>query len=60
MKKQPHLLAKLWESYPEAITDQYSIPEHMPIGQYLAEMLAIGPFYYYVINIADYSVFSHS
>lgn len=57
MKKQPHLLAKLWESYPNAIASQYSIPENVPIGHYLAEMLAIGPFYYYIINIVDYSIY---
>jgi len=57
MKKQPHLLAKLWESYPDAIASQYSIPENVLIAQYLAEMLAIGPFYYYIINIGDYSIF---
>ncbi|MEJ5146016.1 helix-turn-helix domain-containing protein [Sphingobacterium sp. MYb388] len=55
MKRQPHLLSNLWESYP--ITDQYEVQKNIPIGQYLAEMLAIGPFYYYVINVADYSLY---
>lgn len=58
MKKQQHLLADLWESYPDAIASQYAAPEKVPIGKYLSEMLAIGPFYYYVINIADYTIYN--
>ncbi|WP_104384534.1 response regulator transcription factor [Sphingobacterium sp. HMA12] len=58
MKKQQHILANLWESYPHAITSQYVVPEKAPIGKYLAEMMAIGPLYYYVINIADYTIYN--
>jgi len=53
---QRHLLSNLWESYPDAIADHYTIPKNVPIGKYLAEMLAIGPFYYYVIHIGDNSI----
>lgn len=53
MKKQQHLLSTLWESYPDAIATQHQVSPEVPIGQHLSEMLAIGPFYYYVINIAD-------
>ncbi|MDR2271370.1 MAG: LuxR C-terminal-related transcriptional regulator [Sphingobacterium sp.] len=56
MKKQQHLLSNLWESYPDAISNQYSVPEKVPIGRFLTELLAIGPFYYYVINIVDNSL----
>lgn len=55
MKRQPHLLSNLWESYP--ITDKYEVQKSIPIGRYLTEMLAIGPFYYYIINVADYSLY---
>lgn len=56
MKKKRHLLSNLWESYPDAIANEYTVPKNMPIGKYIAEMLAIGPFYYYIINIADNSL----
>ncbi|PUV22856.1 LuxR C-terminal-related transcriptional regulator [Sphingobacterium athyrii] len=57
MKKQQHLLSNLWDSYPDAISNQYSIPKKVNIGRFLTELLAIGPFYYYVINIADNSLY---
>ncbi|UQA75642.1 LuxR C-terminal-related transcriptional regulator [Sphingobacterium siyangense] len=56
MKKQQHLLAELWESYPNAIASQQLVSKNVPFGKYLAETLAIGPFYYYVINISDYTI----
>lgn len=55
-KIQRHFLSDLWEYYPDAITDRYTIPKNVPVGKYLAEMLAIGPFYYYIINIGDNSL----
>jgi DNA-binding CsgD family transcriptional regulator len=56
MKRQKHQLLVLWKSCetykvnPQAIGPAYSIGEH------LAGMLAIGPFYYYTINPSDYSL----
>lgn len=57
MKKQAHLLSGLWESYPDIVADHFVSPTGIQIGQYLSEMLAMGPFYYYVINFVDYSIF---
>lgn len=57
MKTQRHLLSDLWESYPDAIADQHAAPKNVAIGKYLAEMLAVGPFYYYVIHIGDNSLY---
>lgn len=54
--KPRHLLADLWESYPEAVSNTYTVSQSTPIGKYIADILALGPFYHYVINIPDYSL----
>lgn len=56
MKKQSHLLSDLWDDYPELMTKEEVVIQANPVGQYLAEMLAMGSFYYYMINISDYSL----
>ncbi|MFD1771477.1 LuxR C-terminal-related transcriptional regulator [Sphingobacterium suaedae] len=56
MKKKRHLLSKLWESYPEFVTAQPSTTHQIDVAKFIADMLSVGPFYYYVINIADYSL----
>ncbi|MEZ0450718.1 LuxR C-terminal-related transcriptional regulator [Sphingobacterium thalpophilum] len=56
MKTQRHLLSDLWENTPIAVAGETIEYKEMPLGKYLAEMLSIGPFYYYVINVADNSI----
>lgn len=56
MKKQNHLLADIWERYPEAMAHQPVVAKNISVGQYLKETLALGPFYYYVITLADYTI----
>lgn len=53
MKKNRHLLSEVWEEFPEQLTDGYSELVHIPLGKYLADILAIGPSYYYVLNVID-------
>lgn len=60
MKKKTHLLSNLWDRYPDMIAEQYVSPHASRIGRYLAEILAVGPFYSYVINFTDNSIFNVS
>lgn len=55
MEKQKHL-SELWESYPRHLTNEYIPSKAYPIGKHLAEILALGPFYYYRIHTSDYSI----
>lgn len=54
--KQNHLLSGLWESYPVYLVDEHTAMQAHSVSKHLAEMLAIGPFYYYTIHISDYSL----
>ncbi|MCW2262081.1 MULTISPECIES: helix-turn-helix domain-containing protein [Sphingobacterium] len=56
MEKQRHLLSDLWESYPEAISNEFISQKKYSIMEHLTDILAIGPFYHYVINVGDYSL----
>lgn len=60
MKKQRHLLADLWESYPDILNNRHTPTTPIPIGTHLANLLAIGPYYCYIINMADYNIFQVS
>ncbi|MGJ1284861.1 LuxR C-terminal-related transcriptional regulator [Sphingobacterium spiritivorum] len=54
--KHRHLLADLWESYPDALSNNFQSEKSYGIVNHLSDLLAVGPYYHYVINIADYSV----
>jgi DNA-binding CsgD family transcriptional regulator len=54
MKEQKHLLSGLWQSYPAHLAVDYTALQAHSIGKHLAEILALGPFYYYTIHISDY------
>jgi len=56
MQKTAHLLSDLWNNYPEMVTDHHATKATVNIGQFISELLALGPFYYYVIHIDDYSL----
>lgn len=55
-KKNRHLLSDLWESYPDAISNNFQSEGSYSIVNHLSELLALGPYYHYVINIVDYSL----
>jgi DNA-binding CsgD family transcriptional regulator len=56
MKERQHLLSGLWESYPARLADERTVLNVHSVGKHLAEILALGPFYYYTIHIADYNL----
>lgn len=56
MKERQHLLSGLWESYPARLADERTVLNTHSVGKHLAEILAVGPFYYYTIHISDYSL----
>lgn len=56
MGKKDHLLADLWNKYPEVISSQPYFPADFHIGHYISEVVATGSFYSYVIQLADYSL----
>jgi len=55
-KKHRHLLADLWESYPEALSNNFRSEKSYSTVNHLSDLLTVGPYYHYVINIADYSI----
>lgn len=55
-KKHRHLLADLWESYPDALSNSFQSEKSYDILNHLSDILAVGPYYHYVVNIADYSI----
>lgn len=55
-QKHHQLFADLWESYGELAKNNYALSKSNPIGKYVADILALGPFYYYVIHLDDYSL----
>lgn len=54
--KHRHLLADLWESYPDALSNSFQSEKSYGLVNHLSDLLAVGPYYHYVINIADYSL----
>lgn len=55
-KKHRHLLADLWESYPDAISNEFPAKKTYSIVDHLSDLLAVGQYYHYVIDLLDYSV----
>lgn len=56
MEKKNHLLSDVWNEYPEVIPTEENTLQAPEIGQFLNDILCIGPYYYYVINIANYEL----
>ncbi len=52
-RKNRHLLSEIWEAFPAELTDGYSELPHIPLENCLTDVLAIGPSYYYVLNVID-------
>ncbi len=55
-KEYRHLLSDLWESYPDALSKLALPKKSYSIVEHLTDILSVGPYYYYVVNIADYSL----
>lgn len=55
MEKQKHLLSDLWESHPTLITDDM-VQNDLSFVHHLSDIMVMGPYYYYVIALADYSL----
>lgn len=56
MQKKKHLLSDIWDSYPELLPLQSINQQKIDISKIIADILAIGPFYYYTVNIGNYSL----
>lgn len=54
--KHRHLLANLWESYPEAISIGKPSSQPQDITKELIGFFAMGPYYFFVIDVCDYSI----
>lgn len=59
MDKNYHPLKKIWDSYPNFNHHESTSLKVPSIERLIAEMFAIGKFYYYVINISDGSLSNH-
>lgn len=59
MENQRQQLSGLWSPYPAYLADKHTVPQVHSVGKHLAEILAVGPFYYYFSRSSDYRI-SHS
>lgn len=50
---QKHILNKIWENYPEALKNEHQAVAAPTVEKLIAEMFALGKFYYYVLNTTD-------
>lgn len=56
---KPHLLSELWDNYPAHYTkDRQQMLSNALISKYISELMAIGPYYYYVLDIHDSSIYN--
>lgn len=55
-ESQDHLLANLWESYSGAISRKKSAVEIHDISKNLIDAFALGSYYYFIVNMHDYSI----
>lgn len=56
MEKNRHLLSELWESYPEALANTHQVCNPIPLADIQEQKFALGPYYYYTIQIGDNSL----
>lgn len=54
--KHRHLLANLWESYPNAVSTERPANQPQDIAKELVDILVMGPYYFFLIDVCDYSV----
>ena len=56
MTAEKHALNKVWNSYPEVFGSEESHINTKMVKKIVADTFAIGPFYYYTLNIGDSSL----
>ena len=57
---KPHLLSDIWNAHPDALSNNYNAVTDPPsVEKIIGEMFAMGPFYYYVINMANSTLSNH-
>ncbi|MGV6946901.1 helix-turn-helix domain-containing protein [Sphingobacterium kyonggiense] len=54
--KKKHMLSEIWESNPNLLSDSALASQCPDIGKYLADILTVGPYYYYIINVKNYEL----
>lgn len=56
---KPHLLSNLWETYTEQYTrDRQQMIPNAVISKYVSELMSLGPFYCYVLDLFDSSIYN--
>ncbi|MEX2593315.1 MAG: hypothetical protein WD426_11105 [Anditalea sp.] len=55
MKNEIIHINKIWESMVKEKRDPTLLP-HIDINEIVSEILAVGPFYYYIIDFYDFSI----
>ncbi|WP_282628153.1 response regulator transcription factor [Empedobacter sedimenti] len=60
MKVKRHSLHDIWEQYPEAILNQYTKSIKSNVEHIVAEIFALGPFYYYMLNITNSTIVNYN
>lgn len=57
MKPIKHVLNEVWERYPDAMQNKHrDVSTTLSIEALIAELFAVGEYYYYVINVTDSTV----
>lgn len=56
MRKHRHLLSNVWEEFSMELADEGSVLKPISVGKYIADILTIGPYYYFVLNVIDNTV----
>lgn len=56
MKDKKHVLNDIWEIYPETVGKEVAPVNVLAFEKLIAELFAVGEFYYYVLNMADSSI----
>ena len=56
MKPVKHVLNDIWERYSFVLQNDYKESPSPNIEHYLTNVFAVGPYYYYVLNVTDSTV----
>lgn len=56
MKKNKHVLNKVWEDFPQNMGVEIKPLSHPSFERIIAELFSVGEFYYYLLNIGDNSI----
>ncbi|MCE3074353.1 response regulator transcription factor [Chryseobacterium gwangjuense] len=53
MEPVKHILNDIWDKYPEALSNEYITVALPEVEKLIAELFALGPFYYYTLNVGN-------